>query len=1224
MSEAGRITDLFTQDVTRDIPPVVYFQEQSPDKILSEVNEYIITGGWERDHPNHRRVPDGIHEQYVRLLSAIARELDKPGGADLPTVWISGFYGSGKSSFAKLLGLALDGVALPDGRSMAEALLARDTSPRAEELRAAWARLRQKIDPFAVIFDLGGSARHDEHLHSITLRQIQAKLGYSSKSAYIAFGELEIERDGRWERFLSLAQETFGEPWAALKDGAMATARFGKLMRRLYPETFESERSWLKQYGKGKANTYSPEEAVKLIQEMLGRRRPGATLFLVVDEVSQFVISSKDRVDRLRAFATALGVGLRGKVWLLALGQQKLDEGASSDFLVWAKDRFPPRLRVHLDTTNIRDVVHRRLLQKTPAGEAQLRALFERHRADLKLFAYDCEGITPDEFVEVYPLLPGHIDLLMQLTNAMRARQSRAQGDAHAIRGLLQLLGELFRGQGLAEQEVGGLITLEQIYEVQRTALDVEAQRSMERLLHKCQGDETGLKVKVAKAVALLELIQETMPTTAQLVARCLFGHVAEGNQQEKIEAALKALKRENLLGYANKTGYKLQSSAAEEWERERRDIAVSREQISDLIRGGLELLLDRPSKPKLHGRAFPIVGFFSDGRGEARRLRRSSDAAVVPVALYNVSADERRDKAGWVQRSGEESHANRGLSWVIGEREALRGRCRELRRSQRMVERYKPRREALDHAHKLLLTQEENRAEDLVNLVSAAIDAAWMSGKMYFSGRVILPSERGNSFATALEKVAEEALRELFDQFTPIRISPKELKQLMQERLSGPSAKFFKEGLGILEVDAGSTVSTCAGVIPSRVLGQIEEMGSATGAELIAHFSGPPYGYTNEVIKACALGLLRGSKITAHPEGAREEITAVRDMGAVDLFEKDRAFKGATFAPVGEDPVGFKARAKICKFFRRTLGVALDRDDNAIADAVAEHFPQQLTRLRSVRSRLNQLPMGPKIPSELSKLGEVLEACVASARKTRPTVLLVKKHLDALRDGLEKVRAYDPELKPEALRAIHDAARVLKGELAQLASLDANVDDLKLLAGEVRQQLERVEPWREINQLAPSLKRARAAYRAERQKLMDRQGEALQGIREQVKAREGFSTLTGEQSHAALRPLALALTDTTPAPPPPPLAPPHPPWWAGWRRAEEEAHEKLDEILSGGGGGGEDDPTPPPPPIIVLRLSTLLRNRELKRPEELERLLAEIRDRVSPYLQDEKRVRLI
>ena len=84
MTDVPLIRDLFVADVTRDIPPVVYFHEQSPEKLAAEVGEYIITGGWPATHPNHRRVPNGIHEQYVHLLTAIAAELERPGGPDLP------------------------------------------------------------------------------------------------------------------------------------------------------------------------------------------------------------------------------------------------------------------------------------------------------------------------------------------------------------------------------------------------------------------------------------------------------------------------------------------------------------------------------------------------------------------------------------------------------------------------------------------------------------------------------------------------------------------------------------------------------------------------------------------------------------------------------------------------------------------------------------------------------------------------------------------------------------------------------------------------------------------------------------------------------------------------------------------------------------------------------------------------------------------------------------
>src|SRR5690606_9960138 len=143
------------------------------------------------------------------------------------------------------------------------------------------------------------------------------------------------------------------------------------------------------------------------------------------------------------------------KVWLVALGQQMLDDSAGDSFLIWAKDRFPEQLRVHLSPNNIRDVVYLRLLKKKESAKPELRALFEKHRAELKLHAFGCESITGEDFVDMYPMLPGQIDLILQVTTQLRVRSNRAQGDDQAIRGLLQLLGELFRTQGLANHDVG-------------------------------------------------------------------------------------------------------------------------------------------------------------------------------------------------------------------------------------------------------------------------------------------------------------------------------------------------------------------------------------------------------------------------------------------------------------------------------------------------------------------------------------------------------------------------------------------------------------------------------------------------------------------------------------------------------------------------------------------------------------------------------------------------
>jgi len=195
--------------------------------------------------------------------------------------------------------------------------------------------------------------------------------------------------------------------------------------------------------------------------------------------------------------------------------------------------------------------------------------------------------------VEVYPMLPGQIDLILRITTALRTCSARAQGDDQAIRGLLQLLGELFRDQKLAEQPMGTLVTLDRIYEVQHTALDSDVQASMARVLSQCSDDADGLLVRTAKAVALLELIQDAQAT-----------------------GALEELRRRNLLGYSERHGYKIQSSAVEEWARERRDIGVTREAVSEIVR------------------SFPRARQSSDGRRADISIADPRDDAAVRVDL--------------------------------------------------------------------------------------------------------------------------------------------------------------------------------------------------------------------------------------------------------------------------------------------------------------------------------------------------------------------------------------------------------------------------------------------------------------------------------------------------------------------------------------------------------------------------------------------------------------
>ncbi len=1208
------IKDLFLSDVTRDIAPVVYFHEQSPEKIDTEVGEYIITGGFPVEHPHHQRVPDGIHEQYVHLLQAICEELGRRGGPDLPASWISGFYGSGKSSFAKLLGLALDGAELPDGRSLAEALRARDTSPKADEFRMAWHALRKQVDPIAVVFDIGGLARDNEHIHSVCVRQVQARLGYCCTQPLVGEFELNLERDGRWHEFEAKALDVLGRPWSEVKDSALAEEDFSEVMHALEPERYTDPMAWIMARSGTFTQSSAAADATGAIADMLRFRAKGKTLFVVVDEVSQYIHQDEQRMLKLQSFVSELGQRLKGQAWLLVTGQQKLEEADETHVLGKLKGRFKPKLRVHLAATNIRDVVHKRLLQKTPEAESLLRERFRRHRNDLRLFAYGCEDITEEDFVEVYPLLPGHIDLLLQITTALRVRSSRSQGDDQAIRGLLQLLGELFRGQRLAEMPVGRLVTLDQIYEVQHSALDSDVQNTLVRVLNHCADKGLPLAARAAKAVALLELIQETVPTDANLVARCLFDQLDRGQHEDQISAALEELRRANLLAYSEKQGYKIQSSSGEEWENDRRNIAVGRDDLVNHIQHTLKYLLSEPSRPTLEGRAFPWMAYFSDSqRADDVLLQDPRDPANVTVDFRLLSRAD-RDAAIWVNRSDETAFRNR-IIWIAADAGDLETQAREYGRSLNMVSRWRPRRESLSNDKKHLLLQEEARSEELERLLQGAVNSAWTEGTLYFRGRSTPARELGSAFGTVLGTAGKRFLPELFPHFLVTQISPAELLQLLEPTLSAPSPKYLDDELGILSLDAGKYVPSCDGVAPKRVMEFVEREQAVGGDLLLKTFGRPPYGYTANVVHACVVGLLRASKLRIEADGG-QVLTATRDAGTRDVFEKDRNFRRANFFPARAGTIGARDINRICGFFDRRLSQRLDRDPGVIADAVSQSFPAQAQRLRDVIGRLQQLPPqadgSARVPHALEQLEKAIEACVRVVRQTEPTLQAVKRHLDQLNDGLEQLAIFDVELTDVALLGVRTAANIMSYQLAQLEQLGGQSGELTVEAEQIRLQLDSERPWRDLPAIEPHLDAVRGAYLEARRRILADNGTLEEAVRGQIKARDGFATLTADESHHVLRPIAEALPDTSEEAIFPELTQLRDGARHALDEAAEEANERLDQILS------EDDEVP------VRKVGLRLRNREIRSQAELDRMLDELRSRIEPELRAGRRVRLV
>jgi hypothetical protein len=337
-----------------------------------------------------------------------------------------------------------------------------------------------------------------------------------------------------------------------------------------------------------------------------------------------------------------------------------------------------------------------------------------------------------------------------------------------------------------------------------------------------------------------------------------------------------------------------------------------------------------------------------------------------------------------------------------------------------------------------------------------------------------------------------------------------------------------------------------------------------------------------------------------------------VRDAGVRDVFEKPAAFRKAQFIPVGDDDIGVRARARICKFFDEQLGIPLDREDNAIADAVERHFHVQAAELREVLQRFDRVPGDRDTPSELTRLNDALEHCLAKVRQTKPTVKRVKTRLDDLIDGVKLLKRFSAELTEAALVLLRNAHNVAGNQAAQLRELGALSGPALESAQRISEQLASSRPWVDAGTIQPDLDAVCGAYCSERTRLLQWQEQQAEQARARLRIRDGYSTLAAEKAHNVLRPINDSTTDTTADAIAPALRDLKDPFIVRLQAAEEAANRLLDEYLSGGSK----------PMIVPVDLS--LRNREIKTEADVEALVAEIRERLLAQVRSGQRIRLL
>lgn len=472
------IRDIFRDDIHRDIKEVIKVDDLDDVALIDEIKEY---------HPT-----PSIQAQMHTVLEAYY-DSHRSKTEDIG-VWVSGFFGAGKSSFVKLLGILLESRKIGKQDSV-DLFSKRITDDR---IKVLLTQIREHIPTHVVIFDIlkdniAGAKEHP--VTTVMYKALLRSLGYPTELD-LAELEIELEASGKLEVFSKkFAEINPGRTWDEAKRLTMtAINEASRVLHELKPETYNAPDSWARARSKAEI---SPRKLAERAIQLAKARAGGRNVLFVVDEIGQYIAhKARDltRIGDLQGVVESFSLVGMGKIWLVATAQEKLEsivdvwENAKSD-LVRLKDRFA--FPVDIKSTDIREVASHRVLAKNAGAEKLLRDLYGLHIGKLKTStgvqsSVQLPELREDAFVNLYPLLPYQVDLLIDIVSGLRRQGGVAATYGGANRTIIHMTQQLVIHDklGVSGKSIGALITLDSVYDYMNGRNDIrtEIQQEIEEI----------------------------------------------------------------------------------------------------------------------------------------------------------------------------------------------------------------------------------------------------------------------------------------------------------------------------------------------------------------------------------------------------------------------------------------------------------------------------------------------------------------------------------------------------------------------------------------------------------------------------------------------------------------------------------------------------------------------------------------------------------------------
>jgi hypothetical protein len=898
------ISKIFQRDINQRVANEGVARVWDNSALAEELREYVVTESLEK------------HVQTFLSAFVESMELRKKGqGRQSMGVWISGFFGSGKSHFAKILGhlLGNEVVDPADGKTAIDLFLKHSGES------GAWLEIKQllhEVGNFAwthpILFEIKSKENlsNPNSIAEICLSSFYQSLGFSP-TTYIARIESMLTDKGVYADFCEAYEAQNEQTWVIGRGQQVFNRRrIAKALQAVLPSEFPTEADAANAIQDAKSyETVTVEGLSDVLLDYLEKQRKlhptkACHIVFVIDEVQQFIGEDGAKILELQSILENLGTRGKGQVWIVATGQEQLD-GVIDRTKIRLNElsKMSARIgeRLHLTSEDVKRVVKDRLLVKRHSESGELVSLYESYGgfyADLAKLNTEraLPSVNEIDFCAYYPFLPHMPSLAQDMFDTMRG--IRISGSERSMLTVTQ--GVLKK---MAAQPVEALVTFDMIFdeiesEVANSdylgANGVRAIRESDQRL-------SGWEVSPSRVLKVLWLAQRLswIPRSADTLTKMLINATGEdiGGRRSQVEATLQLLIDGGYVSRDPATlQYKYLSAEEGEVEKAIKDkmaalgtgIALAMRKSKELAK---EKIFTRPKlgefraqygKNGLFGFVVLVDGEEVAGAGQIR-LECYGPLSTTPsgdLSNANLAQGDKGKTIYWIAKP------NPVMTERIKHLEALKAITSDTIHISGRSENY---RKAID--------EKRIEAEKLEQVILREIEDSFKQGKVLYSGE-----ERDLDGKKDLKTIIKDAFQtvapNVYDRFAPAD-KPYDIKAL-DKYLQSTQTKLDSIAPELSLFDSTGALITCGELVEPYIdeIKRREDAGeSLEGGAITDHFEGIPFGWPSDLIRLLASALLRGGAIALGSD--EKKLFDYSDSACVECLTKTTKFKKTKLIPI-------------------------------------------------------------------------------------------------------------------------------------------------------------------------------------------------------------------------------------------------------------------------------------------------------------------------------------